>query len=151
MTREHDDIMFEMQRTINDQGDEIRWLSRTLRDLTGELWDLRRQLPVRPPVVIDLTVDDEEGIVVGENEEPLMVRTVVRVERADTVVPDSEAGTLVEVEDGQSTPQIIGEAERLFERMEWQGSVEQRVYDEEADYVALAGVAPEYEDAPSYS
>jgi len=152
MAMERDEAMFEMQRTFNDQEDELRRLSRHLRDLTEELQDVRRWLPPSRPVeIVDLTGDDDKGIVVGENEEPLMVRTVVRVERGETVVPDSEAGTLVEIqEDCRATPQIVGEAEWLFERMEREGSVEQRAWDEEADYVARGTVAPEYEDPPPY-
>jgi len=151
MVMERDEAMFEMQRTINDQDDELCQLSRHLRDLRDEVQDLGRWIPPSRPVeIVDLTGDDE-GIVVGENEVPLMVRTVVRVERDETVVPDSEAGTLVEIqEDRRATPQIVGEAERLFERMERGGSVEQRAWDEEADYVAWGTVAPEYEDPPPY-
>jgi len=117
-----------------------------------ELQDLRWQVLVARPVeIVDLTGDDDEGIVVGKSEESLMVRTVVRVERAETVVPDSEARTLVEIqEDGWATPQIVGEAERAFTWMERGGSVEQRAWDEEADYVAHGTVAPEYEDPPLY-
>jgi len=123
MASERDETLFEMQRTLNDQEDELRRFSRHLRELTE---DLRRQVLVARPVeVVDLTGDDDEGIVVGENEVPLMVRTMVRVERADTVVPDSEAGTLVEIqEDRRATPQIVGEAEREFARMERGGLVE---------------------------
>ena len=140
--------MFEMQRTINDLDDEGRRLSRSLRELRDEVWDLGRRVPPSRPVeIVDLTGDDDEGIMVGENEVPLMVR----VERDGMVVPDSEAGTLVEIqEDHRATPQIVGKAERLFERMERGGSVEQRAWDEEADYVARATVAPEYEDPPSF-
>jgi len=127
-------------------------LSRSLRDLRDEVRDLGHQIPpVRPVEIVDLTGDDDEGIVVGENEVPLMVRTVVRIERDETVIPDSEAGTLVEIqEDRRATPQIVGEAERLFKRMERGGSVEQRAWDEEANYVAQGTVAPEYEDPPPY-
>jgi len=140
--------MFEMQRTINDLDDEGRRLSRSLRELRDEVRDLSHRVPRgRPVEIVDLTGDDDEGIVVGENEVPLMMR----VERDETVVPDSEAGTLVEIqEDRWATPQIVGEAEQLFERMEREGSVEQRAWDEEADYVARATVAPEYEDPPPY-
>jgi len=97
---------------------------------------------------MDLTRDnDNEGIVVGENERPLMVR----VERGETVVPDSEDGTLVEIqEDRRAMPQAAGEAERAFEGMERGGSVEQRAWDKEADYVAQGTVAPENEDPPPY-
>ena len=152
MVMERDEAMFEMQRTINDQDDELCRLSRHLRDLRDEVQDLGRRIPPSRPVeIVDLTGDDDEGIVVGENEVPLMVRTVVRVERGETVVPDSEAGTLVEIqEDRCATPQIVGEVEWLFERMEREGSVEQRAWDEEADYVARGTVAPEYEDPPPY-
>jgi len=38
---------------------------------------------------------DEEGMVAGENKVLLMVRTVVQVERDDTIVPESPQGTLV--------------------------------------------------------
>jgi len=148
MAVERDETMFEMQRTINDLDDEGRRLSRSLRELRDEVRDLGRRVPLSRPIeIVDLTGDDDEGIVVGENEVPLMLR----VERDETVVPDSEAGTLVEIqEDRRATPQIVGEAERLFERMERGGSVEQRAWDEEADYVAQGTVAPEYEDPPSY-
>jgi len=152
MASERDKAMFEMQRTLNDQEDKLRRFSHHLRDLTEDLWYLCHQVPVAYPVeIVDLTRDDDEGIVVGENEQPLMVRTMVRVERAETVVPDSEAGTLVEIqEDCCVTPQIVREAERVFERMERGGLVEQRAWDEEADYVAQGTVAPEYEDPPPY-
>ena len=152
MVVERDETMFEMQRTINDLDDESRRLSRSLRELRDEVRDLSHRVPRgRPVEIIDLTEDDDGGIVVGENEVPLMVRTVVRLERDETVVPDSEAGTLVEIqEDRRATPQIVGEAEWLFERMERGGSVEQRAWDEEADYVARGTVAPEYEDPPPY-
>jgi len=64
-------------------------------------------------------------------------------------IVDSEAGTLVEVEeDCCATPQIVGEAEREFEQMEREESVEQRAWDEEADYVAREGAAPEYMGPP---
>jgi len=149
MASERDKVMFKMQWTFNDQEDELHRLSHHLRDLMEELWDLRCQVPPSRPVeIVDLTGDDNEGIVVGENKEPLMVRTMVRVERGETVVPDSEDGTLVEIqEDHHATPQIVGEAERLFERMERGGSVEQRAWDEEADYVVQG---TEYEDPPPY-
>jgi len=152
MAMDRDKAMFEMQRTINDQDDELRRLSRSLRDLRDEVRDLSHRIPPSRPVeIVDLTGDDDEGIVVGENEVPLMVRTVVRVERDEMVVPDSEAGTLVEIqEDHRAMPQIVGEAEWLFERMERGGSVEQRAWDEEANYVAQGTVAPEYEDPPPY-
>jgi len=148
MVVERDEVMFEMQRTINDLDEEGRRLSRSLRELRDEVRDLDRQVPRgRPVEIIDLTEDDDGGIVVGENEVPLMVR----VERDETVVPDSEAGTLVEIqEDRWATPQIVGEAEQLFERMERDGSVEQRAWDEEANYVARGTVAPVYEDPPPY-
>jgi len=149
MAVERDETMFEMQRTIDNLDEEGRRLSRSLRELRDEVRDLVRRIPPSRPVeIVDLTGDDNEGIVVGENEVPL----VVRVERDETVVPDSEAGTLVEIqEDRRATPQIVGEAERLFERMEREGSVEQRAWDEEADYVAQGTVAPEYEDPPLYA
>jgi len=148
MAVERDETMFEMQQTINDLDDEGRRLSRSLRELRDEVRDLGRRIPPSRPVeIVDLTGDDDEGIVVGENEVPL----IVRVERDETVVPDSEAGTLVEIqEDRRATPQVVGEAERLFERMERGGSVEQRAWDEEADYIARGTVAPEYEDPPPY-
>jgi len=131
MAMERDEAMFEMQRTINDQDDELRRLSRSLRDLRDEVRDLgHRMPPSRPVEIVDLTGDDDDRIM---------------------VVPDSEAGTLVEIqEDRCATPQIVGEAERLFERMERGGSVEQRAWDEEADYVAWGTAAPEYEDPPPY-
>jgi len=44
----------------------------------------------------------------------------------------------------------VGEAEREFVRMERGGSVEQRAWDEEVDYIACGTVAPEYEDPPPY-
>ena len=111
MAVERDETMFEMQRTINDQDDELRRLSRSLRELRDEVRDLGRRIPPSRPVeIVDLTGDDDEGIMVGENEVPLMVR----VERDETVVPDSEAGTLVEIqEDRRATPQIVGEGGRL--------------------------------------
>jgi len=152
MAVERDEMMFKMQRTINDLDDEGRRLSHSLRELRDEVRDLVRWIPPSRPVeIVDLTGDDDEGIVVGENEVPLMVRTVVRIERDEMVVPDSEAGTLVEIqEDCRATPQIVGEAERLFERMERGGSVEQRAWDEEADYLVRGTVAPEYEDPPPF-
>jgi len=148
MAVERDETMFEMQWTINDLDDEGCRLSRPLRELRDEVRDLSHRVPRgRPVEIVDLTGDDDEGIVVGENEVPLMVR----VERDETVVPDSEAGTLVEIqEDLRATPQVVGEAERLFERMVRGGSVEQRSWDEEADYLARGTVAPEYEDPPPF-
>jgi len=139
MAMDRDEAMFKMQQMLNDQEDELCRFSRHLRELMEELWELRCQVPVACPVeIVDLTGDDNEGIVVGEDEEPLVVRTVERVERTETVVPDSEAGTLVEIqEDCRATPQVIGEAERAFAQMERGGSVEQRAWDEEADYVVL--------------
>jgi len=126
MAMERDEVMFEMQRTINNQDDELCRLSCHLRDLRDEVWDLGHRIPPSRPVeIVDLTGDDDKGIVVGENQVPLLVRTVVRVERGEMVVPDSKAGTLVEIqEDCRTTPQIVGEAEWLFKRMERGGSVE---------------------------
>jgi len=44
----------------------------------------------------------------------------------------------------------VGAAERAFERMAREGLVEQRAWDEEVDYVAEEGAAPEYMEAPPY-
>jgi len=148
MCRERDKTMFEMQWMIDDMDVERCRLLSALRDVVGEVRDLRHRPPVQ---VIDLTGNDKDMVVAVENEEPLMVRTVVRVERDDIIVPATPQQGLVEIrDDGQSTPQIVTEVERQFERMERHGSVEQRAYDEEANYVAWEGAALEYLDAPPY-
>jgi len=153
MAMERDDDMALMCRRVDDYRGEVGHLRNRLRELTEDIQELRNGRARGPPEVIDLTGDDDEGIVVGENKVPLMVR----IEREETVVPgtpQSPTATLVEigepVVDGRSTPQIMGEAERVFKRMEREGSVEQRAWDEEADYVHRHGVAPEYDDAPPY-
>ena len=148
VVRERDKTMFEMQRTIDDQDTELGQLSRAVRDLVGEVRDLHRGRPVE---IIDLMADDDEGVVVGENEVPLMVWTVVWMERDETTIPESPQGTLVEIrDDPRSTPQIVGEAERVFERIVREGSVVQRAWDEKADYVTREGAAPEYLGPPPY-
>ena len=70
------------------------------------------------------------------------------------MVPESPQGTLVEieepVEDGRSTPQIVGEAERAFARMEGR-EVLQEEMNKEADNLVESGLAlPSYVDAPEY-
>jgi len=142
-----------MDRRLDDYRGEVGLLRNRLRELTEDIRELRNGRARGPPEVIDLTGDDDKGVVAGENEVPLMVR----IKREETVIPgtpQSPTATLVEIEgpgvDGRSTPQIVGEAERVFERMVREGLVEQRAYDEEADYVHRHGVAPEYEDAPPY-
>jgi len=146
MASERDEAMFKMQWTFNDQEDELHRLSCHLRNLTEDLWDLHHQVPPSHHVDHGLDWGRPQGDHSGREQEPLMVRTVVRIERGETVVPDSEAGTLVEIqEDRRATPQIVGEAERAFERMERGGLVEQRAWDKEANYVAWGTVAPEYE------
>jgi hypothetical protein len=120
-------------------------MSGRIEFLTAEVEGIRER--ERPREVIDLTGDDEEGVWAGENEEPLMVR----VERAETVIPETPEGTLVELgEDDRSTPQVVGEAERLFERMN-RAEEFYRPMDEEADELYRTGRGlPEYEDAPEY-
>ena len=76
---------------------------------------------------------------------------VIHQEREETVIPESPQGTLVEIEeDGRSTPQIVGEAERRFEAMERRGHV-QGQWDNKADImVSLGIVLPGYEEPPEY-
>jgi len=52
MAMERDEAMFEMQRTINDQDDELRRLSRSLRELRDEVQDLGHRIPPSRPVEI---------------------------------------------------------------------------------------------------
>jgi len=117
---ERDDEIVLMQCNVDDYRGEVGHLRNQLRELTEDIWDLRNRRVRRPVKVIDLTGDDEVEEVAGPT---------VWVEREDTIVPLSPSATLVEieepVEDGRSTPQIVGEAERAFERMEREGSVEQ--------------------------
>ena len=84
--------------------DEVRHLQREVESLRAELC-----CPCQPEV-IDLTADDEEeGLVVGENEVPLMIC----IEREGTIIPETLAATLVEIEEeGRSTPQIVGKWNR---------------------------------------
>jgi len=146
---ERDDEMVLMQHHVDDYCGEVGHLWNRLRELTEDIRELRNGRTRGPVEVIDLTGEDEIEEVVG---------LIVRVERQDTVIPgtpQSPTVTLVEieepvVEDQRVTPQIVGEAERTFERMEREGSVEQRAWDEEADYVHRHGAAPEYVDAPPY-
>ena len=57
-------------------------------------------------------------------------------------------GDVIE-ENGRSTPQIVGEAERRFAQMEERGR-STVPFDEEADQLVEQGVAPEYDRPPSY-
>ena len=51
-----------MQRTLNDQEDELCRFFCHLRDLTEELRELHRRVPVACPVeIVDLTRDDNKG------------------------------------------------------------------------------------------
>jgi len=149
MAMERDDEIVLMQRHVDDYCGEVGHLRNRLRELTEDIRELWNGRTCGPVEVIDLTGDDE---VIEEVAGP-----IVRVEREEVVIsgtPQSPTAILVEIEepvvDGQSTPQIVGEVERTFERMEREGSVEQRAWDEEADYVHRHGPAPEYLDAPPY-
>ena len=91
--------------------------------------------------IADLTGDDEEeGLVVGENEVPLMIR----VERDETVVPETLGVTLVGIEEeGRLTPQIVGEEEWRISALERIQRNEEYTltWDKEADKIACSGVA----------
>jgi len=46
MAVERDETIFEMQRAVDNQDMEVHWLSCVVRDLVGDVHDLRRQWPV---------------------------------------------------------------------------------------------------------
>ena len=135
---------------IDEHSDRMDVMMDKVRRLREEVESLRAELRrPRQPEIVDLTGDDEEeGLVVGENKVPLMIR----VERDETVVPETPGATLIEIEEeGRSTPQIIGEAERRFENLERLQRAEEYTltWDEEADEIARNGVAaPEYGTPP---
>ena len=140
----------DFRKEIDEHDDRMDVVRDEVRRLREEVESLRAELRrPRQPEVVDLTGDDEEeGLVVGENEVPLMIR----VERDETIVPETPGATLVEIEEeGRSTPQIVGEAERRFENLERVQRAEEYVltWDEEADEIARNGVAaPEYGTPP---
>ena len=143
MSRDFHEEIDEHSDRMDVMMDEVCRLREEVESLRAEL---RRP---RQPEVVDLTGDDEEeGLVVGVNEVPLMIR----VERDETVVPETPGATLVEIEEeGRSTPQIVGEAERRFENLERMQRAEEYTltWDEEADEIARNGVAaPEYGTPP---
>ena len=133
------------------EGEEIPSLERRLVELE------RRILVPAVPVVIDLTMDDDEETVVSDSEVDVLEGPVWpwrEVEELDNYVPPP--GLLVPIQDGdvieengRSTPQIVGEAERRFAQMEERGR-SMVPFDEEADRLVEQGVAPEYDRPPSY-
>ena len=140
----------DFRNEINEHTDRMDVMMDEVCHLRREVESLRAELRCpRQPEIVDLTGDDkEEGLVMGENEVPLMVH----VERDETIVPETPGATLVEIEEeGWSTPQIIGEAEQRFEALERMQRREDLLltWDEEADEVVHRGVAaPEYGTPP---
>ena len=133
MERERDQQEADMQEELDRLRVDLRTLSRCLHRV--EERQRRRNQPVE---VIDLTADDD---VLGE---PIMVH------QEETIVPECPQGTLVEIKDGRSTPQIVGEAERRFEEMEGRGCIHDQ-WDNEADVLVALDIAlPGYEDVPEY-
>src|SRR5258705_340379 len=117
MERERDIVMGDHQAEMDELRRDIRSLSQRLHRV--EERDRTRHRRVE---VIDLTGDDD-----------VLDEPIVRVEREDTVVPESPQGTLVEIEepvDGRSTPQIVGEAERAFARMEGREVLQEEMNEE---------------------
>ena len=121
------------------------------------LMELERRIPVPAiPVVIDLTMDDDETVV-SDSEVDVLEGPVWlwrEVEEMDDYVPPP--GLLVPIQDGDaieengcSTPQIVGEAEKRFAQMEERGR-SMVPFDEEADRLVEQGVAPEYDRPSSY-
>ena len=135
--QEREETIAQQGETIDDLRDEVNRLSRDLRRIVGDVRELERTRARIP--VVDLTVD-EEVMFAAENEEPLMVR----VERDDTVVPESpQSGTLVEIEE-EDEVRVVGAAMRAFERLEGilEPEREERQWDEEADVLVAEGRAP---------
>ena len=146
MACDHDEVINAHSNRMDVMMDEVCHLRREVESLRAELCCPRQ------PEVMDLTGDDkEEGLVVGENEVPLMIC----VEREETVVPETPGVMLVEIEEeGRSTPQIVGEAEQRFAALERMQRSEEYLltWDEEADKIAHNGVAaPECGTPPDYS
>jgi len=139
--QEREETIAQQGETIDDLRDEVNRLSRNLRRIVRDVRDLERTRARIP--VIDLTVG-EEVMFAAENEEPLMVR----VERDDTVVPETpQSGTLVEIEE-EDEVRVVGAAMRAFERLEGllEPESEERQWDEEADLLVAEGrVPPAYE------
>ena len=132
------------------KGEEIPSLER-------RLVELERRIPVPAvPVIIDLTMDDDETVV-SDSEVDVLEGPVWpwrEVGEFDNYVPPPDL--LVPIQDGdvigengRSTPQIVGEAERRFAQMEERGR-SMMPFDEEADWLVEQGVAPEYDRPPSY-
>ena len=123
-----------------------------------EVPSLERRFPMlTAPVVIDLT-DDDEGTVVSDSAVEVLDGPVwpwrEASEDGDVMGREAPPGLLVPIQDGieengRSTPQIVGEAERRFAQMEERGRSVVPL-DEEADCVAEQGTAPEYDHPPSY-
>ena len=143
MACDHDEAINAHSDRMDVMIDKVHHLRREVESLRAELCHPHQ------PEVVDLTGDDEEeGLVVGENEVPLMIC----VERNETVVPETPGVTLVEIEEeGRSPPQIVGEVEWRFAALErMQRSEEYSLtWDKEADEIARSGVtAPEYGTPP---
>ena len=140
----------DFREEINEQSNRMEVMMDEVCHLREEVESLRAELHrPRQPKIVDLTGDDkEEGLVVGENKVPLMIR----VERDKTIVPETPGAMLVEIEEeGRSTPQIIGDAEWRFTALERIQRNEEYTltWDEEADEIARNGVAaPEYGTPP---
>ena len=138
------------QEEINSHTNRMDVIMDKVCHLRREVESLRAELCHPHQVeVVDLTRDDEkEGLVMGENEVPLMIC----VETEGTIVPETMGATLVEIkEEGRLTPQIMGEAEWRFVALERREELALAI-DEEVDQVARAGVvAPEYGTPPDYS
>ena len=108
------------------------------------------------PIVIDLTMDDNKTVV-SDSEVNVLEGSVWPWREAgevDDYIPPP--GLLVTIQDGDvieenghSTPQIVGEAERRFAQMKERGR-SMVPFDEEADRLVEQGVAPEYDHLPSY-